>query len=448
MWRLICVVVLWVAMLSGQTPAKKRPAARPKPQPKAVTEAPAPAQPRTFPILSLTVVGNKIYPSEKILAVTGLKVGQPVVEKEFDAARDRLVACGYFESVGYQYKPSADGMGFNASFEVKEVEQSYPVKFDRLAKPEKELLDVLAKSDPLFGEKVPGTAVLLAKYAKVLEAVAGEKVVGKVTAEGPNDLRIVFQPAKLPPSIAEVRFLKNEVLPQAVLQKAISGAAVGAVWEEKRFRQILDASIRPLYEARGRLRIDFPKVSAEPVQDVDGLRISVEVVEGEPYTLGDVKVDTETADERMLLRAGNLKKGDLANFDDIKEGIERMRAVVRRNGYLQAKADVERHLDDAKKVVNLTVRIEPGKRYMFSRLNIVGLDILTEPAIRKMWALKEGQAFNPDYPETFLNRIREEMVLDNLGKTKSEVKLDEQALTADVTLYFSGQPPPPKKKFP
>jgi hypothetical protein len=40
------------------------------------------------------------------------------------------------------------------------------------------------------------------------------------------------------------------------------------------------------------------------------------------------------------------------------------------------------------------------------------------------------------------------MVLDNLGKTKSEVKMNDQALTAEVTLYFSGRPPPPKKKFP
>ena len=203
------------------------------------------------------------------------------VEKEFDAARDRLAACGFFESVGYQYKPSADGSGFNATFEVKEVEQSYPVKFDRLPKPDKELLAVLEKSDPLFGERVPGTAVLLAKYAKVLEGVVGEKVVGKVTAEGPNDLRIVFQPAKLPPSIAEVKFLKNEVLPQATLQKAISGTAVGAVWEEKRFRQILDASIRPLYEARGRLRIDFPKVTVEPA----GTRISLGVKDQMPATI-------------------------------------------------------------------------------------------------------------------------------------------------------------------
>jgi outer membrane protein insertion porin family len=406
------------------------------------------AQPRTFPIVSLTVTGNRIYKTEKILAVTGLKVGQPVVEKEFDAARDRLLACGYFESVGYQYKPSADGTGYNATFEVKEVEQSYPVKFDRLAKPEKELLAVLEKSDPLFGEKIPGTAPLLAKYAKVLEAAVGEKVVGKVMADGPGELRVVFQPAKLPPSIAEVRFLKNTVLPQNVLQRAISGSAVGAVWEEKRFRQILDASIRPLYEARGRLRIAFPKITVEPVQDVEGLRVSVEVEEGETYTLGEVTVDAQDADERSLLRAGNLKKGDLANFDDIKQGVERMRALVRRSGYLQAKADVERALDDEKKVVNLTVRIEHGPQYTFRKLNIVGLDILTEPAIRKMWGMKEGQPFNPDYPESFLNRIREEMVLDNLGKTKSEVKMDEKALTAEVTLYFSGQPPPPKKKFP
>ncbi len=406
------------------------------------------AQPRTFPIVSLHVKGNKIYASEKIIAVTGLKIGQPVVEKQFDAARDRLLACGFFESVGYQYKPSADGMGFDATFDVKEVEQSYPVKFDRLPKPDKELRALLEKSDPLFGEKVPGTAPLLTKYAKLLEPLVGEKVVGKVMADGPGDLRIVFQPAKLPPSVAEVRFLKNEVLPQAVLQKAISGSAIGAVWEEKRFRQILDASIRPLYEARGRLRIDFPKVTAEPVQDVDGLRVNVEIVEGESYTLGDVKVDTEAATERELLRAANLKKGDLANFDDIKEGIERMRAVVRRNGYLKVKADVDRSLDDAKKEVNLTVRIEPGQRFTFAKLNIVGLDILTEPAIRKMWVMKEGQPFNPDYPDSFLGRVREDGVLDDLGKTKSEIKTDEKTLTAEVTLYFSALPPPPKKKFP
>ena len=403
---------------------------------------------RTFPIVSLSVTGNKVHPTDKILAAAGLKVGQPVVEKQFDAARDRLVASGYFESVGYQYKPSADGSGFAATFEVEEIEQAYPVRFERLSKPEQQLRALLQKSDPLFGEKVPGTASVLGRYAKVLTSAVGEKVIGRVMGDTPNELRIIFQPERMPPSIAEVRFVKNEVLPQAVLQKGVSGAAVGTVYEEKRFRQILDASIRPLYEARGRLRIAFPKITTEPVQDVDGLRVTVEVSEGEPYTLGGVKADAEPAMQRELLRAGNLKTGDLANFDDIKQGIERMRAVVRRNGYLHAKADVDRELNDAKKEVNLTVRIEPGQRFTFTKLNIVGLDILTEPAIRKMWAIKEGQPFNPDYPDSFLARIREDMVLDNLGKTKSEVKTDEKAGTAEVTLYFSGQPPPPKKKFP
>jgi hypothetical protein len=66
----------------------------------------------------------------------------------------------------------------------------------------------------------------------------------------------------------------------------------------------------------------------------------------------------------------------------------------------------------------------------------VGLDILTGPVIRKMWGLKEGQPFNPEYPDYFLNRVREDGVFDNLGKTRSEVKIDDKALAAEVTLYF------------
>jgi outer membrane protein insertion porin family len=115
---------------------------------------------------------------------------------------------------------------------------------------------------------------------------------------------------------------------------------------------------------------------------------------------------------------------------------------------LKAKPNVERKIDDAKKVVNLLITIDPGKRFQFSRLEIKGLDIISEPVIRKMWTMKPGEPFNPEYPEYFLNRIREEGLFDNLGKTKADVKLDEANGSAEVTLHFTGQGPPPKKKAP
>jgi len=407
----------------------------------------AEGQPRTFPVVSLKVEGNQNFSEQQILAVAGLKIGQPAEPKAFEAARDRLMASGFFETVGYKYAPSADKTGYAASFVVTEIQQAYRVKFDRMPLPEAELLAVLRKSDPLFSPKVPGTQQLLARYAGFLEPAVKEKVVGRVMPDmETKELMIVFQPAKLPPSIAEVTFSKNEVIATRTLQNAVAGAAVGTVWEEKRFRQILDNSIRPLYEARGRIRVAFPNITTEPVTDVNGLRVKVEVAEGEVYKLGEVDIPAAADSRRELLRAADLKQDDIANFDAINEGLERIRKVVRSNGYLHAKVRADRKIDDKAKMVALTVQIDRGERYTFTKLNIVGLDILTEPHIRKMWAIKEGQAYNPDYAEAFLARIREEGILENLGKTKADIKTDDQKLTAEVTLVFTGEGPPQKKK--
>ena len=58
-----------------------------------------------------------------------------------------------------------------------------------------------------------------------------------------------------------------------------------------------------------------------------------------------------------------------------------------------------------------------------------------------MWTLKEGKPYNPDYPDYFLSRVREEGIFDNLGETHSEPKENEQAHTVDVTVYFKGGTP-------
>ncbi|MBV6431429.1 MAG: Outer membrane protein assembly factor BamA [Bryobacteraceae bacterium] len=437
--------LMWILALtlSGQT---RKAAPRPKARTPAPKAQPGPEEKPRFPIVSLKVDGNHIFHTDRILAVAGIRLGEEANEAAFEAARNRLVDCGFFESVGYKYGPSADGTGYAASFQVKEIEQSYPVYFERIARPEKELRDALRKADPLFGDQTPGTKQILDRYARILEPVAGERIVGRVMPGPDGALRIVFQPVRMPPSVAEVEFVKNSVLPSQALRNAVAGAAVGALYDESKFRQILDAGIRPLYEARGRLRVSFPRITTEPLKDVNGLRVTVEVSEGGTFTLGDVSVISEALPSRDLLAAAGFKTDDIANFNEIDAGVDRMKNMVRRHGYLRAKATVERRIDDAHGKVNLIIKIDPGRRFTFSKLNIRGLDILSEPQIRKAWALKEGEPFNPDYPDAFLARLREEGVFENLGKTKAEVKTDEPGGTAEVTLYFSAGPSTPGQR--
>src|SRR5205814_5578706 len=64
------------------------------------------AAPLEWPIDSLSIEGNQNYTKEQILGVAGLKVGQMAGKSQFDAARDRLVATGLFDTVSYRFAPA------------------------------------------------------------------------------------------------------------------------------------------------------------------------------------------------------------------------------------------------------------------------------------------------------------------------------------------------------
>jgi hypothetical protein len=90
--------------------------------------------------------------------------------------------------------------------------------------------------------------------------------------------------------------------------------------------------------------------------------------------------------------------------------------------------------------------VDRGSQFTLRKLDIQGLDLIGEPAIRKMWKIEPGQPFQDGYPEAFLSRVREEGIFDNLGKTRAESNIDEATHTVDVTLFFSGAGTPTKGK--
>src|SRR4051794_17908323 len=157
----VCLtLVLLCATAFSQTPAKKAPAKKAAPAAPAAKEAPA-AAPSKWPIESIAVVGNRNYTPEQVVALTGLKIGQLAGKEEFDAARDRLTATGVFETVGYQFEPGPN-KGYAATFQVTEVEPSYPVRFEELGVPDKDLECLLKSKDPLFSmARMPATQTVM-----------------------------------------------------------------------------------------------------------------------------------------------------------------------------------------------------------------------------------------------------------------------------------------------
>jgi len=420
-----------------------------QPRPAAKKSAPAPAK---WPIQSLVVEGLHAYTREQVLAITGLKIGQVAGKPEFDAARDKLVACGAFETVGYKFVAAAtQGKGYAATFQVTEVEQVYPVIFEELRVSQKDLEADLGARDPLFSmAKMPATQPVLERYVKWIQEFlaskgVAEKITGSVTVPAPGEFAIVFRPARNLPAVAQVTFQGNHVISQTLLREAVAGVAIGSPYTEDRFREVLNNAIRPLYEMRGRVRVSFPEIKTEPAKDVQGVHVTVTVDEGQSYELGKVAIEGPSPLEpAVLLKAGDFKTGDVANIDRVSQGLERIRLALRHAGYLEAKVTTDRKLDNDKKAVDLAVHIDAGPQFTMGKLNIVGLDLNGEFEIKRIWSMKEGGPFNADYPELFLSRVREEGLFENLGKTKSEFKINEREHTADVTLTFAGENPEQK----
>jgi outer membrane protein assembly factor BamA len=414
---------------SAQTPKRAKP--------------PLPPAPTAYTIENLTVVGNHVHPTEQILAAAGLRVGQKAGKLEFDAAREKLEATGTFDNVSYRFAPSQDGEGYDVVLEVAEVGQLYPIRFEELPARDDQLRAWLKQKDPLFGDKIPATKAVVDRYtAWISEFLAAhdyhEAIAGRLTSsEGNEDLTLLFRPAKARPSIAHVIFTGTGDVPSGLLQTAMYAVAIGVLYQEPVFRQLLDNQARPIYEAHGLLRVTFPKIEIAQAKDVDGVSVTVQVMPGPVYKLDQVAFVGADYSRSEWKDLAKLKTNQTVNFDEVKAAQDRIRANQRRAGHLDATSQVKRDVNDEEHTVSIEFQIDPGPLYTLGKLDIVGLDIETEPEIRKMWGIAPGKPFNVEYPDHFLSRVKEGGVFDDLKSTRAETKINAKAHTVDVTLYFN-----------
>jgi len=437
----VCIVVSVAALLlsagrgSAQTHQPRKPA---------VDASPA-AAPTAYTIETLTVEGNHVYTAEQVLAVAGMRAGQKGGKVEFDAAREKLAATGAFDNVSYRFGPSRDGEGYDAVFEVSEIGQLYPIKFENLPAGDDQLRAWLKQKDPLFGEKIPATKPVVDRYvAWISEFLAAhndhEAIAGKLSSEGGEDLTLLFRPAKPRASIAHVQFTSTGDVAPGLLQTAMYEVAIGVQYSEPRFRQLLDNQARPIFEARGMLRVKFPEIETAPAKDVEGVTVTVRAEPGPVYNLDRVRFMGSDLSRQELNSLSKLKLNQPVNFDDVKAAQDRIRQSLRRSGYLDASSNVKRDVNDMEHTVALTIVIDPGPLFTLGKLNFSGLDIVSEPVVRKMWGIPPGRPFNVEYPDHFLMRVKDSGVFDNLKNTRADTRINGDH-SVDVTLYFNEQKP-------
>ncbi len=399
-----------------------------------------------FPLRGIEFEGNARFTDENLSSVVGLELGQPVRKADFELALRRLNETGLFEGLQYRFGPMGDG--YLLTIVVQEVPELFPVRLEGFDRPAASVEAWLRERLPLFVGLMPAGGPMVRMVVSNLQAWwqeqgGTEEVVANIVPAGEGRFEMLVGPERQTSNIAFTRFRNTGDVDPRDLQRTFNQAAIGEPYSEARLRELLHYNARPLYTEKGYMNVAFCPCEASPDPDSAGLLVDVQVQQGDVYLFGEISwPEPMPVDEDSLRKVNRIGTGQVANIKAAYDTMAGISEGMKRLGYMKAQATFEERVDHDERRVHLDIDIAAGTQYRFSRLMIEGLDILSEPAIRKRWGMVSGEPFDVRYPAYFLDRIKADAMFENLKRTSWRLDTDEARGLVDVTLQFFGMAEP------
>ena len=386
--------------------------------------------------------GLKSQPPEKMIAASGLQIGQTVDFEMVKAAAQRLTRTELFGKVAYRYLYSSTQIELTFELEEKTTGKQR-CQFDNFVWfSDREIVDAVKRDIPDFGGSITSSDFLAEEIKKSLARfLAEKKITGEVGFELNSNLAYVFKVkgANLP--ICDFQFpgAKDEMRKPLldVLQQQIK-----AEYSKSEVGAYVKFVLIPVYNQHGYLKaaIQPPQASLSGSGAcANAVVVSFSVEEGLQYRWADpVWSGNKAYTAQELSAALTLKPGDVADSMKIEKGWSDARIVFGKKGYLKVRFKPEPVFDDSQRLVTYKVAVTEGPQYRMGQVTIAGLPEDEAARIKGAWGLKSGAVFDISYSSVFLNKIaREGLINQPKGiKTGIEMKLDDQNLAVDLVIKF------------
>jgi outer membrane protein assembly factor BamA len=402
-------------------------------------------EPPTGIIHTVQIAGNQIYASDEIIKALGLNPGDRANPAILEQARQKVQRLDVFSTVSYSFKFSATNPPqYDVLYTVAEDTQVLPLHFERLGADPADIRAYLKTHVAFYADRIPGTASVVQRYKAAVQDFLTEttknpvRVRATVATDENSVLQVNFFPDAPIPTISQVDVTGNVAVDKGVILRAANDVAIGVPLTDARIKLILEGAIRPVYAARGYPMVTFPKIETEPSKTNSGVILKVTISDGPQFKFGPLRFRGKGLEEDEIRSAITFKPGDVFSADKMETFRIELLHKLKRKGYLDGTIDPETTPDEPKHIMNVVYNVVAGEQYKFQKLDIRGLDITAQPVIEKMWGEKQGQTFNPDYPDFFLKKVAEQGLFDNLAKSESDYTADASTHNVTVHLYFKG----------
>ena len=381
-----------------------------------------------FQIRDIRVEGIQRTEAGTVFSYLPVKVGDTMTDERATQAIKALFATGFFKDVRIEI----DGQVLVVVLDERPAIASLKFTGLKAFKPEdleKGLREVGLAESRIFDRALVERAEQELKRQYLSQGHYAVEVTTTITPLERNRVGINF--AVTEGDIAKIKqinligasaFKESELMELMVLQT--SGWLTWYTKNDQYSKQKLSGdleSLRSFYLNRGYLEFNIESTQVSISPDKQDIYITVNVVEGDKYTVSSVKLAGELLlSEDELRPLVKVRPGEVFSRERMTETTKAISERLGNEGYAFANVNAAPELDKAKREASFTIFVDPGRRVYVRRINVGGNTKTRDEVIRREVRQLESSWYDGD-------RIN-----------KSKVRIDRLGYFEEVTLETPG----------
>ena len=427
---------------------------------------------------SVDIIGNRRLRKDDILYYIQTRPGDPYDEAQVQRDYQTLLSLTFFDKTATRVSTENGARGgVNVVFEVRELPIIRDLTFEGLKS--------VQESDVLKAFRERRVGVSKESIYDPVKTRTAMRVIKELLSAGGHPNAIVTESVEEVSAtsvaitfnidegdrvrVVEIQFEGNTVFSDGDLRGAMKYVKeAGLVSRFKSAdildREKLDVDLRlvdnymrskgylqarhgePRIESIGRRRTGFPILPLPFLSSVDeGLRVTIPIVEGKVYRLGEFQVEGNSIFSEAQIRAViGLSPGDIANGEKVSKGLfENLKKFYGQQGFIEYTAEpVPTFKDNPQNpnegIVDFTVTIEEGKQFTLRRLEFIGNTFTRDNVLRREVLINEGDIYNDVYWEYSVVKLNQLGYFNPIDKDKDvDRRTNDEEAQVDLQLKVS-----------
>ncbi len=248
--------------------------------------------------------------------------------------------------------------------------------------------------------------------------------------------------------IKQINITGNEAFTEKELLRQMQLSTLGwfSLWtkNDQYSKQKLSAdleSLRTFYLDHGYLKFNINSTQVSITPDKQDIYITINITEGKPYKIKDVRLSGKTVvAEEELRKLITIKPGDIFSRTALTESTQNISDRLGDEGYAFANVNTVPNLNEALNEVSLYFNIDPGKRVYVRRITFKGNAKTQDEVLRREMRQMEGAPYSTQQVNRSKERLQRLRYLENVEMEPAKVPgtLDQLDLNYSVTERPSG----------